>query len=186
MQKLCKFLLFNGISRSQISGMLLLEATWKFWWETANWKKKNISFSWSLCNRSGLICVALAKNPLSDLRNSYCLHLFSKLRDRCCSRLVSFSVFWLPSIKYENGLLLRNPWFVNSETKHACLSFCNIQTVETLRSFWAFLNKNKSSEVWLTAAKTQEIPFKCKLHRSRNFENRCKDVKCLVILSRAS
>ena len=58
--------------------------------------------------------------------------------------------------------------------KQTCLSFCNIQTVETLRSFWAFLNKNKSSEVWLTAAKTQEIPFKCQLHRSRNFENRCK------------
>ena len=101
------------------------------------------------------------------------LHLFSKLRDRRCSRLVSFSVFWLPSIKCENGLLLRNPCFVNSETKQTCLSFCNIQTVETLRSFWAFLNKNKRFDVWLTAAKTQEIPFKCQLHRSRNFENMC-------------
>ena len=32
------------------------------------------------------------------------LNLFSKLRDRRCSRLVSFSVFWLPSIKYENEI----------------------------------------------------------------------------------
>ena len=101
------------------------------------------------------------------------LHLFSKLCDRRCSQLVSFSVFWLPSIKCENGLLLQNPCFINSETKQTCLSFCNIQTVETLRSFWAFLNKNKRFDVWLTAAKTQEIPFKCQLHRSRNFENRC-------------
>ena len=48
------------------------------------------------------------------------LHLFSKLRDRRCSRLVWFLLFWLPSIKYENGLLLRNSCFVNSETKQTC------------------------------------------------------------------
>ena len=104
------------------------------------------SFTNLVCFSSCLCLRTFLEPEFTKFESNDSLRQFSKLRDQRCSRLVSFSVFWLPSIKYENGLLLRNPCFLNSYTKQTCISFCNIQTFETLRSFelfWIKINRLK-------------------------------------------
>ena len=54
------------------------------------------------------------------------------------TRLVFCVLAVVNQIRYENSLLLQNPCFVSSETKQTCLFFCDIQMVETLRSFNGF------------------------------------------------